>query len=127
MAAVDVTGDGGVMKEVTKEGAGEFPQPGDEIRAHYTGKLATNGQVFDSSRSRGVFTFVLGQGQVIQGWDKGFASMKKGEQATLTLKPSYGYGARGAGGVIPPNATLVFDCELVDFGPAPQGFGCTAM
>ncbi|KAH9254886.1 hypothetical protein BASA81_007136 [Batrachochytrium salamandrivorans] len=99
MACIDLTGDGGVMKEIKREGQGAFPQPGDEIRAHYVGTLQSNGTQFDSSRQRGKeFTFILGQGQVIQGWDKGFASMKKGELAVLTLDPKYGYGRSGAGG-----------------------------
>ena len=82
---------------------------------HYTGKFP-NGQVFDSSVTRGQpLEFTLGAGQVIRGWDEGVAQLKKGQKATITCPPEYAYGAAGAGGVIPPNATLIFDVELVDF------------
>eukprot|EP00928_Gymnodinium_smaydae_P081527 TRINITY_DN65032_c0_g1_i1.p2 TRINITY_DN65032_c0_g1~~TRINITY_DN65032_c0_g1_i1.p2 ORF type:complete len:138 (-),score=36.88 TRINITY_DN65032_c0_g1_i1:55-468(-) len=116
MAAVDVSKDGGVMKTVTKPGTGKTPQPGEYVFAHYTGKLP-DGSVFDSTigkphRKNG-FYFKLGAGEVIQGWDVGFASMQVGEQAVLQLKPEYGYGAGGAG-PIPPNATLIFEVELLD-------------
>lgn len=83
------------------------------MTAHYTGKLP-NGSVFDSSVSRGrPFQFTIGIGQVIKGWDVGMASMKVGEKAVFTIAPDYGYGAAGAGGVIPPNATLLFEVELL--------------
>merc|ERR1712228_823836 len=116
MSSVDVSGDGGVMKQVTKEGTGATPQSGETVFAHYTGKLA-NGEVFDSSigkphRKMGFF-FVMGTGGVIKGWEVGFASMKVGEKATLTIQPAYGYGKEG-GGPIPPNATLTFEVELLD-------------
>jgi peptidylprolyl isomerase len=98
----------------TKEGTGERTvKNGDTISVHYTGKL-TNGTVFDSSLTRGVpFDFTVGQGMVIQGWEKGFIGAKVGEKRTLTIPSEMGYGARGAGGAIPPNATLIFDVELV--------------
>jgi FKBP-type peptidyl-prolyl cis-trans isomerase len=87
---------------------------GKTVRVHYSGKL-TNGKVFDSSYTRGEpIEFVLGRGQVIKGWDEGIALMKVGGKATLTIPPELGYGQRGAGGVIPPNATLIFDVELVN-------------
>ena len=82
---------------------------------HYRGKL-TDGTEFDSSYKRNKpFTFTLGVGQVIRGWDEGVTQMTKGECATLTMTPDFGYGARGAGRDIPPNASLVFDVELIDF------------
>lgn len=89
-------------------------QNGDTVSVHYTGKLE-NGEVFDSSLTRGVpFEFELGAGEVIQGWDEGILGMKKGEKKTLTIPADKGYGARGVPGVIPENATLIFDVELVD-------------
>ena len=96
------------------EGTGGKPHIGARVKVHYTGKL-TNGQVFDSSVSRGEpLEFVLGAGQVIKGWDEGIAQLTKGQKATLTCPPEYAYGARGAGS-IPANATLIFDVELIDF------------
>jgi len=97
----------------TLAGTGAQALAGQTVRVHYTGKL-TNGKVFDSSYTRGEpIEFKLGAGRVIKGWDEGIALMKVGGKATLTIPPELGYGARGAGGVIPPNATLVFDVELV--------------
>jgi FKBP-type peptidyl-prolyl cis-trans isomerase len=94
-------------------GTGVQATAGKMVKVHYTGKL-TNGTVFDSSYKRGEpIEFKLGVGQVIKGWDEGIALMKVGGKATLTIPSDLGYGARGAGGVIPPNATLVFDVELV--------------
>lgn len=95
-------------------GSGPSPQTGQTVSVHYTGWL-TNGQKFDSSLDRGQpFEFVLGQGQVIRGWDEGVASMKVGGKRKLTIPPDLGYGARGAGGAIPPNATLVFEVQLLN-------------
>lgn len=104
---IDITGDGGILKKITAEGKGEeTPQPGHEVRAHYTGTLE-DGTVFDSSRNRGqVFKFVIGQRQVIKGWDEGFATMKKGEKAILKCRADYAYGDSPPGAGIPPGATL---------------------
>jgi len=100
--------------EVQEEGAGEEAKNGDLVFVHYTGYLE-NGQVFDSSIGRGEpISFVLGTGQVIQGWDQGILGMKKGEKRKLTIPPQLAYGEAGAGGVIPPNATLIFEVEMVD-------------
>jgi len=94
-------------------GNGPQPQSGQTVSVHYTGWL-TNGQKFDSSLDRGQpFEFVLGAGQVIRGWDEGVASMKVGGTRRLTIPPALGYGARGAAGVIPANATLVFEVQLL--------------
>ena len=102
----------------TQPGTGAAPKTGQTCVMHYTGWLyenATKGKKFDSSVDRNEpFEFKIGVGQVIRGWDEGVAGMKVGGQRTLTIPPEMGYGARGAGGVIPPNATLVFDVELVD-------------
>ena len=110
-----------LMKQDTRAGSGNEAAAGRNVTVHYTGWLydaSTNdhkGRKFDSSRDRNEpFTFRLGAGEVIRGWDEGVAGMKIGGQRTLTIPPDYGYGARGAGGVIPPNATLVFDVELLD-------------
>lgn len=113
---IDISGDGGLLKKILGEGEGAFPPSGYEVEAHYTGTL-DDGSVFDSSRDRNkTFKFTLGKGQVIKGWDNGFASMKKGEKAILRCRSDYAYGKNGQG-KIPPNATLNFDVELIDFKP----------
>ncbi|KAG7526179.1 peptidyl-prolyl cis-trans isomerase FKBP1A-like [Solea senegalensis] len=104
----------GVQVDTVRPGDGaHFPQKGRNVLVHYVGRL-TNGKVFDSSRERGQpFSFVLGQGQVIRGWDEGVARMSVGEVAHLTCSPDYAYGSRGYPPVIPPNATLIFEVELL--------------
>jgi peptidyl-prolyl cis-trans isomerase A (cyclophilin A) len=97
----------------TQAGTGAQAVAGKTVSVHYTGKL-TNGKVFDSSHTRGQpIEFPLGAGRVIKGWDEGIALMKVGGKATLTIPPELGYGQRGAGSAIPPNATLIFEVELV--------------
>lgn len=104
----------GLKVEILKEGNGPKPKPGQTVSVHYTGTLA-NGRKFDSSRDRGTpLQFKIGQGKVIAGWDQGLLMLKVGSRAKLTIPPQLGYGTKGAGGVIPPNATLIFDVELLD-------------
>lgn len=104
----------GLKIEKIVEGTGKPAKAGAIAVVHYTGWL-TNGTKFDSSVDRRQpFEFVLGRGQVIKGWDQGVATMKVGDKVKLTIPPDLGYGARGAGGAIPPNATLVFEVELLD-------------
>ena len=102
--------------KTTKEGTGDrVVKSGDAIAVHYTGTLM-DGTKFDSSVDRGEpFTFQIGQGMVIQGWDNGLIGMKVGEKRTLTIPSEMAYGSRGAGALIPPNSPLVFDVELVSF------------
>lgn len=99
-------------------GEGPQAQAGQHVSVHYTGWLYQDGQAggkFDSSKDRGEpFSFPLGAGHVIRGWDEGVAGMRVGGKRTLLIPPELGYGARGAGGVIPPNATLQFEVELLD-------------
>lgn len=103
----------GVEIEILKEGTGDVAKPGDTVSVHYTGNLA-DGTKFDSSLDRGEpFSFVLGSGYVIRGWDIGVEGMKMGEKRKLTIPPELGYGSSGAGGLIPPNATLIFEVELL--------------
>jgi len=103
----------GLIIEDLQEGHGKEAVKGKEITVHYTGWLE-DGTKFDSSLDRRQpLTITLGGGQVIQGWDEGFGGMKEGGKRKLTIPAEMGYGARGAGGVIPPNATLVFEVELL--------------
>jgi FKBP-type peptidyl-prolyl cis-trans isomerase len=107
----------GLQYETIKAGSGKVAEAGKRVQVHYTGWLnqdGKKGKKFDSSVDRGQpFVFGLGAGQVIRGWDEGVAGMKVGEKRTLFIPAALGYGARGAGGVIPPNADLIFDVELL--------------
>jgi FKBP-type peptidyl-prolyl cis-trans isomerase len=110
-----------LQKNDVKEGTGAEARKGQTVRVHYTGWLYNakaadkKGDKFDSSRDRNEpFAFSLGAGEVITGWDEGVVGMKVGGTRVLTIPPAMGYGARGAGGVIPPNATLLFEIELLD-------------
>jgi FKBP-type peptidyl-prolyl cis-trans isomerase len=111
-----VTTPSGLQYTDVVEGTGAMPQTGQRVTVHYTGTLA-DGTKFDSSRDRGrPFTFQIGVGQVIKGWDEGVSTMRVGGQRKLVIPAELGYGSRGAGGVIPPNATLLFDVELIRIG-----------
>ena len=104
----------GLEIEVTKQADGVIAASGMAVAVHYQGRLE-DGTVFDDSHKRGEpITFILGQGQVIKGWEQGIEGMAVGEKRTLTIPPELGYGAAGAGDMIPPNATLIFDVELVE-------------
>lgn len=110
----------GLRYDIIKYGNGEnTPNPGQQVTVHYTGWLNDNdnpGKKFDSSVDRNEpFTFKIGIGQVIKGWDEGVLAMKKGEKRRLFIPADLAYGARGAGAIIPPNAALIFDVELIDF------------
>ena len=106
----------GLYYQVEQKGEGEPPATGTVISAHYTGRLLVGNRKFDSSYDRGEpIAFPVGTGRVIRGWDEALSQMTKGEKRTLIIPPELAYGERGAGGVIPPNAWLVFDVELVDF------------
>ncbi len=109
----EVTTSSGLQYTDIKVGAGATAQVGQTVSVHYTGWLE-NGKKFDSSVDRGQpFSFPLGAGRVIKGWDEGVQGMKVGGKRKLTIPSNLGYGARGAGGVIPPNATLIFEVELL--------------
>ena len=106
--------DSGLKFEDLAPGDGATAEAGQQVSVHYTGWL-TDGTKFDSSVDRGMpFQFTLARGMVIRGWDEGVLGMRVGGKRKLTIPPQLGYGAQGAGGVIPPNATLVFDVELLD-------------
>lgn len=104
----------GVQVETVRPGDGQtFPKNGQTVVVHYTGTL-TDGTKFDSSRDRGnPFKFRIGKGEVIRGWDEGVAQMSVGQRANLTCSSDYAYGSQGYPGIIPPNATLIFDVELI--------------
>ncbi|TWH39839.1 peptidylprolyl isomerase [Dulcicalothrix desertica PCC 7102] len=108
-----ITTPSGLKYVEIQEGTGETPQTGQTVQVHYTGTLE-DGTKFDSSRDRGQpFKFNIGRGQVIKGWDEGLSTMKVGGRRKLIIPSELGYGARGAGGVIPPYSTLIFDVELL--------------
>jgi peptidylprolyl isomerase len=117
LAAGETTTPSGLRIIDIKTGTGPVPQAGQTVTVNYTGWLYVDGKKgtkFDSSLDRGQpITFTLGQGQVIKGWDEGLATMHVGGKRTLIIPPDLGYGARGAGGVIPPGATLMFDVDLL--------------
>jgi len=114
MAAIKTAS--GLQIEELVVGTGAAAAAGQKVSVHYTGWL-TNGTKFDSSKDRKeAFAFRLGKGHVIRGWDEGVQGMKVGGKRKLTIPPELGYGARGAGGVIPPNATLVFEVEMLAVG-----------
>lgn len=111
----EITTQSGLKYVDMVEGKGVSPPQGSSVTVHYTGYLA-DGKKFDSSVDRNQpFTFHLGLGRVIKGWDEGVASMKIGGKRRLVIPPALGYGARGAGGIIPPNAELTFEIELLGF------------
>jgi len=117
LAATEVTTPSGLRIIDVKPGTGAVPQAGQTVTVNYTGWLFVDGkkgQKFDSSLDRNQpFSFTIGQGQVIKGWDEGVGTMHVGGTRTLIIPPELGYGASGAGGVIPPNATLIFDVDLI--------------
>ena len=110
-----ITTTSGLIYEDKKIGDGVSPATGQSVTVHYTGWLQENNQTFDSSVDRGTpFTFIIGKGQVIPGWDEGVATMKVGGKRQLTIPAHLAYGSQGAPGAIPPNATIVFDVELLE-------------
>ncbi|KAG2393829.1 hypothetical protein C9374_003593 [Naegleria lovaniensis] len=115
---ISLTPDEKVKKQILKQAEGEaqVPPNGSTVEVHYIGTLKSNGKKFDSSRDRNTpFSFTLGAGNVIRGWDIALASMKVGEKALVEIDSAYAYGARGAGSDIPPNSTLNFEIELLSF------------
>jgi len=110
--AIDISGDGGVLKQILREGTGPLPPQKSNVRVHYVGTL-DNGEIFDSSRDRGeTFTFHLGGSEVIKAWDAGVATMRQGEKSILTCRHDYAYGEEGSPPKIPPKSTLKFEVEL---------------
>lgn len=118
---VDLSGDGGVLKKVVRQAKGGALAPSLDlpvVDVHYEGTLAETGEVFDTTHEdNSIFTFEIGQGAVIQAWDLALKTMKVGEVAQITCKPEYGYGSAGSPPEIPPNATLIFEVELLSCRP----------
>ena len=110
----EITTVSGLKYTITKHGKGDRPVKGNRVRVHYTGKLP-NGQVFDTSRKGKAFTFNLGLGEVIEGWEEGIALLKTGDEATFTIPADLAYGDEGAGPLIKAGATIIFDVELMGF------------
>jgi FKBP-type peptidyl-prolyl cis-trans isomerase len=106
----------GLTYQETECGEGDEAGPGDTVSMHYTGTLE-DGSEFDSSEGGQPFQFTIGAGQVIEGWEQGIPGMRVGGKRTLTIGPDLAYGEAGAGGVIPPNATLIFEVELIEIAP----------
>ncbi len=111
---VSLTPEGGLKKKILTEGTGAVAESGKKVFVHYRGTFQ-DGKEFDSSiRRNKPFSFTLGAGQVISGWDLGVASMRQGEKASFRIEPNYAYGSKGAGNVIPPNSTLFFEVEFLN-------------
>lgn len=112
-----------MKKVIEREGEGPKVPNGMIVSVHYRGKLASNHKEFDNSYSRGApIEFTVGVGEVIPGWDQAILTMSKGEKAVVTIPPHLAYGSSGAGSSIPPNSTLVFEMEIIDFKEGPPGF-----
>jgi len=112
--AKEITTESGLKYTITKHGKGLVPSVGNIVKVHYIGKLL-NGQLFDSSINRDPLVFNLGKGEVIAGWDEGIALLKVGDTATFIVPPHLAYGKEGAGALIGPDTTLVFEVELMSF------------
>ena len=110
---ISLTQDEGVKKYIIKEGEGEMPSEGQEVEVHYEGRLESNGNIFDSSKTRAPFKFVLGMKQVIPGWEQALSKMKKGEKYRIVIPWYLAYGSYG-NGPIPPFTSIVFDVQIVD-------------
>eukprot|EP00693_Jakoba_libera_P001258 EC690093.1.p1 GENE.EC690093.1~~EC690093.1.p1 ORF type:complete len:145 (+),score=36.29 EC690093.1:68-502(+) len=123
LSSVDLSGDGGIVKHVLREGDGDTPSSGQEVEVHYVGTLESDGSKFDSSRDRDeVFKFVLGRGDVIKAWDTAVATMRRGELVRVVATAPYAYGEKGSPPKIPGGATLVFEIEMLDFHDKPKEF-----
>ncbi len=112
--AKEITTESGLKYTITKHGKGSIPEKGNIVKVHYVGKLL-NGQLFDSSINRNPLVFNLGNGEVIAGWDEGVALLRVGDKATFIIPPHLAFGNEGAGALIGPDTTLVFEVELMSF------------